>query len=108
MFSRSLLGLMAAVTLSGASASQSRDVSTSSGVSVLRVTSGTPGHNVPFRGVLLLAGQPMRLVEQSTPFELRSERELTFAAFEPVEPAATLTLELVSRFRSWPWSRRPE
>jgi hypothetical protein len=68
----------------------------SSGVSVLRVTSGTPGHTVPFRGVLLLAGQPMRLVEQSTPFELRSEKELTFAAFEPVEPAATLTLELVS------------
>jgi hypothetical protein len=96
MFSRSLLGLVAAVTLGGAPAAQSRDVSMSSGVSVLRVTSGTPGHTVPFRGVLLLVGQPMRLVEQSTPFELRSEKELTFAAFEPVEPAATLTLELLS------------
>jgi hypothetical protein len=38
-------------------------------------------HEVRVRGVLLLAGQPMRLVEQSTPFEFRSEAEMTFAAF---------------------------
>jgi hypothetical protein len=66
MISRSLLGFIAAVTLGGATAAFARDaVVTSTGVTVLRVTSGTPGLKVRFRGVLLLAGQPMRLVEQS-------------------------------------------
>jgi hypothetical protein len=96
MFSRFLLGLIAAVTLGEATAAPSRDNSPPLGLSLLRVTSGIPGHEVRVRGVLLLAGQPMRLVEQSTPFEFRSEAEMTFAAFEPVGAAATLTLELVS------------
>ena len=96
MFLRSLLGLIAAVTLGGAAEAPSRDGSRPPGLSVLRVTSGTPGHEVRVRGVLLLAGQPMRLVDQSTPFEYRSEGEMTFAAFEPVGTPAPLTLELVS------------
>jgi hypothetical protein len=96
MLSRSLLGLIAAVTLGGATAAPSRGAHTLPGLNVLRVTSGTPGHEVRVRGVLLLAGQPMRLVEQSTPFEFRSDGELAFAAFEPVGMTATLTLELVS------------
>jgi hypothetical protein len=60
------------------------------------VTAGTDGHKVPFRGVLLVSGQPMRVVEETTPFELHSAGALTFAAFEAIEPAATLRLELVS------------
>jgi hypothetical protein len=64
---------------------------------VLRVTSGTPGHEVRFRGVLLVLGQPMRLVEQTTPFEYRSDRELVLGAFEPTDSAAMLRLELVSQ-----------
>jgi hypothetical protein len=96
MLSRSLLGLIAAVALGGATTPPSYDGPTLRGPNVLRVTSGTPGHEVHVRGVLLLAGQPMRLVEQSTPFEFRSDGELAFAAFEPVGTTATLTLELVS------------
>jgi hypothetical protein len=96
MFSRSLLGLIAALTLGGATAASSRDGAGVPGLSVLRVTSGTPGHEARVRGVLLFAGQPMRLVEHSTPFELRSEGELAFAAFEPIGMTATLTLEVVS------------
>jgi hypothetical protein len=64
---------------------------------VVRVTSGTPGHEVRFRGVLLVLGQPMRLVEQTTPFEFRSDQELVLGAFEPTGSVAMLRLELISR-----------
>jgi hypothetical protein len=50
---------------------------------VLRVASGTPGREVRFRGVVLVQGEPMRLVEQTTPWEFRSEGDLVLAAFEP-------------------------
>jgi hypothetical protein len=63
---------------------------------VVRISSGIPGLEVPVRGVLLVLGQPMQLVEQSTPFELRSDRRLVFAAFEPAKPEAMLRLELIS------------
>jgi hypothetical protein len=63
---------------------------------VVRVTSGTPGHEVRFRGVLLVLGQPMRLVEETTPYELRSDRELVLGAFEPTGTPAMLRLELIS------------
>lgn len=63
---------------------------------VVRVTSGTPGHEVRFRGVPLVLGQPMRLVEQTTPFEFRSDQELVLGAFEPTGSAAMLRLELIS------------
>jgi hypothetical protein len=68
---------------------------TGSSPTLVRVTSGTPGHEIRFRGVLLVLGQPMRLVEQTTPFEFRSDRELVLGAFEP-GPPAMLRLELVS------------
>jgi hypothetical protein len=96
MFMRSLCGLIAAMTFGGAAAAPPHGGSTPPGLSVLRVTSGTPGQEVRFRGVSLLARQQRRLVEQSTPFEFRSLGELTFAAFEPTGSGATLTLERVS------------
>ena len=97
MIPSSLFGIVAAVTLGGATAMLVRDeIAPPAAVSMLRVTSGTPGVEVAVRGVLLLAGHPMRLVEQSTPFELRSETGLTFAAFEAVERPAMLTLKLTS------------
>jgi hypothetical protein len=97
MPSRSFLGLFAAVALAGATIAPAvNEASTPADPSVLRVTSGTAGHSVPFRAVLLRSGQPMRVVEETTPFELPSAAELTFAAFEALEPAATLRLELVS------------
>lgn len=63
---------------------------------VVRVTSGTPGHEVRFRGVLLVLGHPMRLVEETTPYEFRSDRELVLGAFEPTGTPAMLRLELIS------------
>lgn len=97
MIPPSLFAIAATLTLGGATAALARNqVSAPPGAGLLRVTSGTPGHEVAVRGVLLLAGYPMRIVEQSTPFEYRSGGGLTFAAFEAVEKPAILTLELRS------------
>jgi hypothetical protein len=63
---------------------------------VVRVTSGTPGHEVRLRGVVLVLGQPMQVVVQTTSYEGRSEDRLVFAAFEPAELEAMLRLELRS------------
>lgn len=63
---------------------------------VVRIESGTPGREVHFRGVLLVQGEPMRLVEQATPYEFRSDGRLVFGAFEPTVSAAMLRLELNS------------
>ncbi len=63
---------------------------------VVRVTSATPGREVRVHGVLLVQGRPMQVLERATPFELRSERALVFAAFEPKESPSLLRLELTS------------
>jgi hypothetical protein len=63
---------------------------------VVRIDSGTPGREVHFRGVLLVQGQPMQLVEQATPYEFRSDGRLVFGAFEPTVPASMLRLQLIS------------
>jgi hypothetical protein len=63
---------------------------------VIRVNSGTPGHEVGIRGVILFLNQPMQLVEHATPFEFRADRPLVFAAFEPVHAEVMLRLELIS------------
>jgi hypothetical protein len=63
---------------------------------VVRVSSGTPGHEVGVRGVMLVLGQPMQVVEHTTPFEFRADRPLVFAAFEPAHSAVMLRLELIS------------
>jgi hypothetical protein len=65
---------------------------------ILRVTSGTPGHEVRFRGVLLVLGQPMQVVEQATPFQFESEGAPVLGAFEPQEQGPLLRLELISNF----------
>jgi hypothetical protein len=54
---------------------------------VLRVTSGVPGREVRFRGVLLVPGEPMQVIEQTTPYELRATDDLVLGAFEPEVPA---------------------
>jgi hypothetical protein len=63
---------------------------------VVRVSSGTPGHEVGIRGVMLVLGQPMQVVEHTTPFEFRADRPLVFAAFEPARSEVMLRLELMS------------
>jgi hypothetical protein len=63
---------------------------------VVRVGSGTPGHEVGIRGVMLVLGQPMQVVEHTTPFEFRADGPLVFAAFEPFHSGAMLRLELIS------------
>jgi hypothetical protein len=65
---------------------------------VLRVTSGAPGHEVRFRGVLLVPGQPMRVIEQTTPYELRATGDLVLAAFEPAVAGPLLRLEWISDY----------
>jgi hypothetical protein len=65
----------------------------------VRIASGTPGLEVPVRGVILVAGQAMQVVERTTPFEFRPASRLVFAAFEPADRAespAILRLELVT------------
>jgi hypothetical protein len=63
---------------------------------VLRVNSGTPGHEVRFRGVLLVPGQPMQVVEEITPFELRLPEALVLGAFERDGHGPMLRLEFSS------------
>jgi hypothetical protein len=48
--------------------------------------------------VLLVLGQPMRVVEQATPFQFESEGALVLGAFEPQEQGPLLRLELISNF----------
>jgi hypothetical protein len=65
---------------------------------LLRVVSATPGHEVSVRGVVLVVGQPMQVVEQTTPFELRSEGELVLGAFERQGEGPLLRLEMISSY----------
>jgi hypothetical protein len=65
---------------------------------VLRVASATPGHEVRFRGVLLVLGQPMRVVEEATPFEFHSAADLVLGAFERQGQGPLLRLELISTY----------
>jgi hypothetical protein len=65
---------------------------------VLRVTSGVPGREVRFRGVLLVPGEPMRVIEQTTPYELRATDDLVLGAFEPEVAGPMLRLEWISDF----------
>jgi hypothetical protein len=95
MHSRRAVALGIFITLVGATLVWA-SARTGSSPTLVRVTSGTPGHEIRFRGVLLVLRQPMRLVEQTTPFEFRSDRELVLGAFEPAGPPAMLRLELVS------------
>jgi hypothetical protein len=90
--------LLAALTLLGASPDEAADPVAAWPAAVLRVTSGTPGHEVRFRGVLLVLGQPMQVIEQATPFQFQSKGELVLGAFEPQEQGPLLRLELISNF----------
>jgi hypothetical protein len=94
MASRSRLAFLAFTLAAATLAFASKPSSMPASGELLRVTSGTPGHEVIFRGVLLVAGEPMRIVEQSTPFEFRPNGELTLGAFEPRVEGVTLRLEL--------------
>jgi hypothetical protein len=96
MLSRHSTILVALVTLIGATAVGEASRHAPPATTIVRVSSGTPGHEVRFRGVLLILGQPMQLVEQATPFEVRSDRRLVFAAFEPAGSMGILRLELNS------------
>ena len=81
----------------GATIVEAMNVSAARGSSTfVRVTSGTPGHEVPPRGVVLVLGEPMQVVTQTTPYEVHSESRLVFAAFEAAGPEAMLRLELTS------------
>jgi hypothetical protein len=95
MLSRRWITLGTLVTLVGATVvgATSRAAPTTA---VVRLTSGTPGHEVRFRAVLLVRDQPMRVVEETTPFEVRPDGQLVLGAFEPVGPGAMLRVELVS------------
>lgn len=88
--------LLTLVSLTSVMITGAADPGRSHPETIVRVTSGTPGHEVRFRGVLLIVGRPMRVVEQATPFEFHSDRELVLGAFEPAERGATLQLELSS------------
>jgi hypothetical protein len=90
--------LLASAALLGARPAVVADAVAPWPTAVLRVTSGTPGHEVRFRGVLLVLGQPMRVIEQATPFEFQSEGALVLGAFEPQEQGPLLRLELISNF----------
>jgi hypothetical protein len=88
--------LGAAVTLLTASVVEATHQHPAAGSTIVRVSSATPGREVRVQGVLLEHGRPMQVVERGTPFELRSERALLFAAFEPSGSEALLRLELTS------------
>jgi hypothetical protein len=95
MLSRQWMALVL-VTLGGATVAGSTSRVATTTPTVVRVTSGTPGHEVRFRGVVLILGQPMQVVQQVTPFEFRSEGELVLGAFEQAGPGPMLRLELRS------------
>ena len=87
---------IALIVLLGFTAAEADSQHRPDSATVVRVSSGTPGHEVGIRGVMLVLGQPMRLVEHTTPFEFRADRPLVFAAFEPVHSEVMLRLELIS------------
>ena len=96
MLSRHSITLAILLTFIGATGTDAASSLAPSSPTVVRVSSGTPGHEVRFRGVLLVLGQPMQVVEQATPFEFRSNGKLVFGAFEPTGPEAMLRLTLIS------------
>lgn len=57
------------------------------------LTSPAPGHQVRFRGIVLLPDRPMRLLNGITPFEIRVPDDVVLGAFEAEDSAATLTLD---------------
>jgi hypothetical protein len=95
MLSRHSITLGTLVALIGATVVGATSQGAPTAATMVRVSSGTPGHEVRVRGVLLVLGQPMELVEQATPFEFRSDSRLVFAAFEPAGPETMLRLELM-------------
>jgi hypothetical protein len=97
MFWRAFGIQLTTAVLVGTTNTLAQDHSTPSGT-VLRVASATPGHEVPFRGVLLVLGQPMRIVDEVTPFEFRSEGALVLGAFEGQGEGPLLRLELTSNY----------
>jgi hypothetical protein len=88
---------LAAAVLVGTTDTLAQD-SAAPPATVLRVASATPGHEVRFRGVLLVLGQPMRVVEEATPFELHSAADLVLGAFERQGQGPLLRLELISTY----------
>jgi hypothetical protein len=60
---------------------------------LVKVSSVTLGLEVRFRGILLLPGEPMRVVEMRTPAVIRTEGPLVLGAFEPLEKGAILRLD---------------
>jgi hypothetical protein len=89
--------LGAVVTLLAATVVDATDQRPAASAStIVRVSSATPGREVRVHGVVLVHGRPMQVLERATPFELRSDRELVFAAFEPSGSDALLRLELSS------------
>jgi hypothetical protein len=86
---------LAAAVLVGATDTQSQDP-VAPPATVLRVASATPGHEVRFRGVLLVLGQPMLVIEQATPFEFHPAADLVLGAFERQGQGPLLRLELIS------------
>jgi hypothetical protein len=64
---------------------------------VVRVSSGTPGHEVGIRGVMLVRGRPMQVVEHITPFELRADRPLVLPPSSRPTALALLEQPLGSR-----------
>jgi hypothetical protein len=96
VLSRHSIVLGVLVTFLGAAVAGAASHSARGAPSVVRVSSGTPGREIRFQGVLLVSGQPMQVVEQATPFEFQSHQTVLFAAFEPVGPEALLRLELSS------------
>jgi len=86
--------LLASVALLGAGPAEVADPVAAWPAAILRVTSGTLGHEVRFRGVLLVLGQPMQVSEQATPLPLlRLELTSNF----PVPAAVTAPRVMVGQ-----------
>jgi hypothetical protein len=96
MPSRRSIALASAVTLIAAATTGATPRNDAPANTVFRLISGTPGLEVPVRGVLLVQDEPMQVIQRTTPFELRSDRRLVFAAFEPAATETMLRLEMVS------------
>lgn len=89
----SVAAIVAALTLA-----QSTPASTAGRkepTTLLRISSAALGLEVRFRGILLLPGEPMRVVELRTPMVIRTKAPLILAAFEPLEAGAILRLDYV-------------
>lgn len=63
------------------------------GPTVIKISSAALGLEVRIRGILLMPGEPMRVVELRTPTEIRAKTPLILAAFEPLEAGAILRLD---------------